>query len=229
MGGVAENKVFAGSHSGITAFTQQFHSQNNNYYTDEFTVWDYRAGAQMLPSRYGLPQYLLYKNGNLSDVSYQVNDKTGKVVVFVPDPSNPNRQIPSAMLLDNGNQLEDIKDSINVLTTAVRSIPTTITASASSSSSGGGTAVIETDDTPMVSVTVNTNFDVPLSVYDDIASGTSSDGKVQVVNSTVGDKLIHLKGKLTSVGIFQYKINGRTFNIKVIENPTATNVVVRLE
>jgi hypothetical protein len=212
------------------AFIQTYQNRGvQGIFTSDFKVYKVVPETGLINNvfthGYTANQFTMGDIPKMFDQSYQVNDRTGKIIVYEGEGNNA---VPKQYLIDNGNQLEDIKDSINVLTNAVKAIPTTITASASASS-GGGSGAASTDDTPMVSVTVNTNFDVPLSVYDDMQSGTSSDEKVQVVNSNVGDRLIHLKGKLTQTGIFQYKINDKYFNIKVIENPTATNVVVRLE
>lgn len=137
--------------------------------------------------------------------------------------------VPVTAVINYANQFNDITTQLQSINTNLSALSTSVASSSSSSSSSTGTVALSIDNIPMVSVTVNANFDIPLSVYDDMQSGTSSDGKVQVVNSNVGDNLIHLKGRLSSVGIFQYKINGKVFNISVIENPTATNVVVRLE
>jgi hypothetical protein len=131
-------------------------------------------------------------------------------------------------VVNYAKQFNDITTQLQSINTNLSTLSTSVASSGGGSNNSGAVA-LSVDNIPMVSVTVNANFDVPLSVYDDMQSGTSSDGKVQVVNSTVGDNLVHLKGRLSSVGIFQYKINGKVFNISVIENPTATNVVVRLE
>lgn len=95
---------------------------------------------------------------------------------------------------------------------------------ANNASSGGSGF---TDDVPTVTVNKGANFDVVLSVYDDMTSGSS--GTVQVVNSSVGDNIIHLKGKYTEKGVYKVTINSKKFVINVIENPSASNVTVKLE
>lgn len=103
----------------------------------------------------------------------------------------------------------------------------------SSGSLGGSTktevVLLAESSYPTVEVVQNVSFDLTLGYYDDMQSGQTSDGKVKVVNSTIGDKVIKLQGKMTEVGLFQVTIKGKVFNIKVIASPNATNTTVRLE
>lgn len=130
------------------------------------------------------------------------------------------------VIVTEKQSLSSISDGIERMSSTL----STLTNKVGSSSNGAGSmAFTPTDDIPMVSVTVNTNFDITLSVYDDMQSGQTSDGKVKVVNSSIGDHYVHIQGKLTEVGLYQANINSHLFNIKVIENPNSTNVIVKLE
>jgi hypothetical protein len=120
-------------------------------------------------------------------------------------------------------------DAYGYMTEALQTIAEKTGTGSSGGSGAGSVAFTPTDDIPMVSVVVNQDFDIPLSVYDDMGSGQSNDGKVKVVNSSIGDHVIHLQGKLTETGLYQVNINSHLFNIKVVENPNRTNVIVKLE
>lgn len=83
-------------------------------------------------------------------------------------------------------------------------------------------------DIPVFSVCQNQPFDVLSSAYDDMQSGKSADGSVEVVNTSTTDKKIHVKGKLLESGEKTIIVNGKTFIFKVLEAPTHNNVKVIL-
>lgn len=81
---------------------------------------------------------------------------------------------------------------------------------------------------PTITVCEGQDFNVALGYYDDMLSGSSSDGLITVTNTTVGDKVIIVSGKLTTKGVYAVDVNGKTFLVKVIEEPTTSNVKVIL-
>lgn len=88
---------------------------------------------------------------------------------------------------------------------------------------------LEANDIPMITVCQNQDFNVTLAFYDDMPSGRSADNLITVTNSTIGDKVIKVSGRLPSKGVFSVDINGKTFIFKVLETPTTSNVTVILE
>lgn len=128
-------------------------------------------------------------------------------------------------VINYAKQFNDLKDSINTLTSAVQSIPTTITASASASSNGGGSS---SEQLPTITVCENTNFDVVVGYYDDMISGSSPGGECTATNSVVGDGVVQLRGRFATKGTYQVLISGRKFIVKVIEAPKPNAVTVIL-
>lgn len=86
---------------------------------------------------------------------------------------------------------------------------------------GGGNS-----DIPTITVCQNETFNVVCGYYDDMQGGSASG--VTVENSNVGDGVVVVKGRMTTVGTFKVTINGKKFCINVVSPPTPNSVTAIL-
>lgn len=176
-----------------------------------YGLWFSRYSANTGFTSFNIPE----SGAGYAIPAYNLNSRTGL--------------LGSGVVVDNGNQLEDIKNQLTALTTAVKAIPTTITASASSSSSGGSApvTVVTPQEAPIFTVIAGESFNLPCNKYDDMQSASANG--ITVTNTTVGDGCIMVSGKINTEGTYTLSVKGKSFIFYVVKEPNSANVLVKLD